>query len=150
MSGDSDAIQAAVYRTLCGDSQLAGLLAADYYESSPTGPAVYSKAPQVPKPEEETRFPYVVLGDDAAAPFDTDDVNGEETISSLHIWDAGDSPRRAKQIRDRVKAVLHNASLVVSGTNALFCYFNGSHSVPDPDPQLHHEVIDFRIVTQSA
>lgn len=151
MSGGADAaILQAVVAKLRGDQVLASLLADDAFEGSPTGPAVYSSVPQVPASEDESKFPYTVVEADDAVPFDTDDVDGEETHVGIHVWDAGESPLGAAQVRDRVKAVLHNATLAVSGTNAMFCYFSGSETVPDPDPLLQHKVIHFRIVTMDS
>lgn len=150
MSGDAAGVLQAFYAKLRADGTLAAMLAEDGFEGSPTSPAIYSSVPQVPKSEDASKFPYVVLGDDNAAPFDTDDVAGEETIADIHIWDAGESPLRAIQVRDRIKAVLHDTTLDVAGTHFLFCYFYGSQSVPDPDPLLQHKVISFRIVTMSS
>lgn len=148
MPAASLAIQQCLYALLRGDTTLRSLLATDQHEGSPTMPAVYDHVPQPDDPEDTSLFPYIVIGDDTAVQFDTDDLDGEETTITLHIWDKRRGRKRVKQIRDATYNALHTTMLDVSGTNAIFCYFEYSESVPDPDPLTQHGVIRFRIVTQ--
>lgn len=142
------AIQEALYRTLRADANLAALLAVDVYEGSPTGSAVYDHVEQVPASEDDSKFPYVVVGDDTAAEFDTDDVLGQETTVTLHIWDRYRGRKRVKQIGVVIYALLHTFLIPVVGQNTVYCYWEFSGSVPDSDPMTQHQVMRFRIVTQ--
>lgn len=148
--GASVSIQECLYALLRGDSSLRSLLADDAYEGSPTMPAVYDHVPQANNPEDTARFPYLVIGDDTAAPFDTDDVDGEETTVTIHIWDRRRGRKRAKQVRDAVYNALHGTQLEPSGQHSVLCFFDFSESIPDPDPLSQHVVIRFRIVTQES
>jgi len=148
--GASVGIQEAIYALLRGDATLIGLLAADLYEGSPSGPAVYDHVLQADESEDSANFPYVVIGDDTAAEFDTDDVDGEETTIVLHIWDRRRGRRRVKQIRDAIYNLVHGTQLDVSGQSTVLCYFEFSESIPDHDPLTQHGVIRFRIVTQES
>lgn len=144
------AIQKAIYARLRSDSTLRGLLAEDLYEGSPTGAAVYDHVPQPDEAEDESLFPYVVIGDHTAIPFDTDDVNGQETTITLHVWDRRAGRARAKEIVVAIYASLHNAALSVEGQSTVFCYWEFGESIPDPDFMTQHEATRFRIVTQES
>lgn len=142
------AIQRAIYERLRADATLATLLAADAYEGSPSGSAIYDHVPQSDQPEDTSLFPYVVIGDNTAAPFDTDAQNGQETTITLHVWDRQLGTVRAKQVIDAIYAALHDAPLEVAGHSMIFCYFEFGESVPDPEPLTKHEVARYRIATQ--
>lgn len=144
------AIQQAVYALLRGDSTLRGLLAVDALEGSPTAPAVYDHVPQADAPEDSAEFPYIVIGDDTAAQFDTDDVDGQETTITLHVWDRRRGRKRVKQVLDAVYGALHDVSLSISGQHHVLCLWEYSETVPDPDVLVQHAVTRFRILTQSS
>lgn len=143
-------IQVAIYERLRAAASLLTLLAADVYEGSPIAPAVYDHVPQPDAAEDVSLFPYVVIGDDTAAEFDTDDVDGQETTITLHIWDKRRGRIRAKRIADAIYAVLHDAALDVAGHDTIYCFFEFGESVPDPDPLTQHEVVRYRIATQQS
>lgn len=148
--GASRAIQEAIYATLRGSGTLAGLLAADAYEGSPSGAAVYDHVPQMPAAEALENFPYVVIGDDTAVEFDTDLVRGQETTVTLHVWDRRRGRRRVKEIIDALYDLLHENYLAISGQQTVLCFWEFTESVPDPDVLTQHGVIRFRIVTQEG
>lgn len=148
--GASWGLQQAIYNKLRTNAALAALLAVDAYEGSPSMPAVYDHVPQPAAPETDTFFPYVAIGDHTSADFDTDDIDGEETTITLHIWDRRLGSKRAKQSADAVYDALHNQPLDVAGQSVIYCYFEFRESVPDNDPKVQHEVIRFRIATQEA
>lgn len=143
-------LQQAIFNLLRTDAPLRALLAPNPYSGSPSEPAIYDTAPQADEPEEQSAFPYVVLGEDTAVEFDTDDVDGHEHTVTLHVFDRREGRRRAKQVIGALYDALHNAALSVSGHDAVFCFFDFSGAVPDPEPLTQHEVIRFRIVTQEA
>lgn len=143
-------VQNAILAVLQRDAPLAALLAEHPYGGSPTLPAIYDTVPQSDEAEDESKFPYVVIGEDTSVQFDTDDVDGQEHTVTLHVFDRREGRKRAKQVIGALYDALHNASLSVTGHDAVFCFFDFSGAVPDPDPLTQHEVIRFRIVTQEA
>lgn len=140
-------IMLAVYALLRSDNTLRGLLATDVLEGSPTMPAVYNHVPQPSRAEDSTPFPYVVIGDDTSIEYGADDTSGEDTTITLHIFDRREDRLLAKQVRDAVKACLHDCNLQVPGTNTILCLFEGSDTIPDPEPLVQHEAIRFRVLT---
>jgi hypothetical protein len=144
------ALHNALLAKLRADATLRSLLAEHPYGGSPSVPAVFEYVPQSSTPESASRFPYVVIGDTTAAPFDTDDINGQEHTVTLHIWDRYKGGKRVRQVMDAIYDALHEAELSVDGQNTIFCYFDFSESVPDPDIETRHGVARYRIVTQEG
>lgn len=140
----------AILSALQADAGLQALLAAHTYAGSPSVAGVYDFVEQSSTPESRTPFPYVVIGDTTAAEFDTDEVSGQESTVTLHVWDRYRGGARVRQILDAIHACLHDATLAVTGQNTVFCYFEFSGSVPDPDVLTQHAVTRFRIVTQEG
>lgn len=142
------AVQKALYLKLTGSSVLASLLASDPIGGSPTLPAVFDYTPQAQSSEDDSFFPYVVLGADTAVEADTDDVNGIELTSTIHVWDRNQGRARCKQVMDAIYAVLHTASLSLVNGTAIYCFWEFAESIPDADPLVQHGVLRFRIMTQ--
>jgi hypothetical protein len=144
------ALQKAIRDALIADATLAGLLAPDVRAGSPSVPGVYDHVPQVPQSEDVQVFPYVVIGEYTAVPFDADDVHGHDSVVVLHVFDRLEGTQRAKQIIGAIYDALHDAALEVEGQSCIYCYWEFSESVPDPDQLTKHEVTRFRVVTQRA
>jgi len=139
-------LQKALVAKLRGDAALAALLAPHSFKAAT--PAVYDYVPQADKAEDDSKFPYVVVGDTTAAQWDTDDIDGHEHTATLHIWDRYRGGTRVRAIQSAIYEALHRASLVLTGHSSIFCYFDYSGTVGDPDPRTEHGVVRYRIVTQ--
>jgi hypothetical protein len=144
------AVQQAIFGLLRADTTLRSLLAEHADEGSPTAPAVYDHVPQVLASEDPANFPLVALGDDTAIEFDTDDVDGHEHTVTLHVFDRYEGRKRVKQILGALHELLHNTQPAVAGLATVYCFWEFSGSVPDPDVQTQHAVTRFRIVTQGS
>src|SRR3970040_94874 len=120
------AIHNAIYLLLIADSTLRTLLAENAYES-PTIAAVYdAQAPQPDAAEDDTKFPHIVMGDETATGFDTDDVHGKDMTVTLHVWDRYSGRKRVRQITDAIYNLLHDASITVSGAKVVYCFWEFS------------------------
>lgn len=144
------ALQNEIFRVLRADSTLRALLAEHEYEGSPTAPAVYDHVPQVAESEDDAKFPLVAIGDDTAVESDTDELDGQEHTVTIHVYDRYEGRKRVKQILTAIYDALHRAALSVSGHHTVFCFWEFSGSVPDPDPLTQHAVTRFRITTQES
>ena len=134
-----------VVEKLRGDAALTALLAAHGY--APGQSAVYDYVPQPAKPEDEAPFPYVVVGDTTAAQWDADDFDGQEHTLTLHIWDRYRGSKRVREIQGAIYDALHRAALVVAGQHVIFCYFEFSATINDPDVRTEHGVVRYRVIT---
>lgn len=145
------ALKKAIFDALRADAGVAALVAANTIETgSPTVPAIYDFVPQAAASEDASPFPYVAIGDDTAVEFDTDEVNGQEHTVTLHIYDRYRGTTRVKQIQDAIYAALHDTQLAVANHNTVYCFWEFSGSVPEPEVLTQHGVSRFRIVTQEA
>lgn len=141
-------IQRAVYTALRFNAPLVSLLATDPNAGSPTAAAVFDHVPQSATPEDAEAFPYVVLGAETQAEFDTDDQVGRETTMTIHTWSRARGLKETKEIMDAIKSVLHDATLSISGETFVLCLQEFAEAMVDPDGMTRHGVQRFRIITQ--
>lgn len=111
---------------------------------------VYDDAPALPSGMPLENFPYVVIGDDTATPWDTDDTLGAEMTISLHIWSRAAGMKEAKDIAGEIYALLHRAALTVTGYTAIDCLYEFSQFMRDPDGETRHGVLRYRVTMQEA
>ena len=149
MSGEN-VLQIAVVNALRADSTIQSLLGEHPYGGSPSVPYVAEFIEQGADAASESVFPYVVVGDTTATEFDTDDVDGQEHTLTLHIWDRYRGRTRCRQVADAIYSALHGVSITVSGRVTVYCYWEFSESIPDPDVKLQHLVTRYRIVTMDS
>jgi hypothetical protein len=124
-------IQAAVYAVLGGDAELTGLV---------TG--VYDTVP------EGTAMPYVVLGEATEIPDNRLDGLGRQTTQTLHVWSRYRGFAEANRIAGRLVALLDHQPLPVVGVHHVMTLFEFSQTLRDPDPQIRHVPVRFRIYTE--
>lgn len=144
----ANAIQVAIFGVLRADVPLGNLLAASVIDGDTANKAVYDAPPQVSAPESSTPFPYVVVGDDTAVPWDTDSNSGQETTITIHSFSRYVGKKEIKQIQDAIYNALQDKALTVTGHTAVLCYFDGSESFDEPDGVTRHGVSRFRIITE--
>lgn len=140
-------IQKAVYTKLRADATLTSLLAAHAYTS---GSAIYDGAPQADDSGSSVAFPYVTLGDTTETEFDTDDSTGRESTLTLHVWSRYAGMKQAQDIMDRIKTVLHNQPLTVTGETVVLVLWEFSQLFEDPDGITRHAVTRFRIISEGT
>lgn len=100
---------------------------------------VYDAVPDNAKP------PYVVIGDDTLAPFDTDGASGFEATISIHTWSTYRGRKEIKEMQGAIYDLLHRAQLTFSGYTFLGCDSELSESFIDADGVTRHGIQRFRI-----
>jgi len=90
--------------------------------------------------------PYVVIGDDTVAEFDTDGERGFEATVTIHTWSTYRGRSQVKEIMSAVYNALHRADLTVQGYNLLGCDFEFSETFLESDGVTRHGVQRFRIL----
>lgn len=128
------AVQVALYQRLTGDSALMTLLPGGVHDQVPEG----------------TAYPYVRIGDHLSIPDNDHGGFGREITVTVHVWTRARGNAQGQQIADRIIELLdHQApSLVVSGHRVVSVRCEFDQALTDPNPELRHHVIRFRIVTQ--
>lgn len=97
---------------------------------------------------------YVVIGDDTANPWDTDDATGFEMTCTIHTYQtntgkANPVPRGYKPLKDimgQIYTALHLVKLPVTGYNALRCVQEYADTMRATDGISRHGVQRFRIL----
>lgn len=101
-------------------------------------------------PQKDASYPYIVVGDDSFAPFDTDTSTGFDAIATIHVWDNYKGYKRIKNISGDVYAALNRANLSITGYTVLDCMFDSSDYFLDTDGKTRHGVISFRLLIDEA
>jgi hypothetical protein len=116
----------------------------DKLVSASLGVSVYGDPPK------NATYPYVVVGDDSFAPFDTDTSTGFDAIATIHVWDNYSGYKRVKNIAGDIYEALSRANLSVTGYTVLDCMFDSSDYFLDTDGKTRHGVISFRLLIDEA
>ncbi len=128
------ALQAAVHTALVGDATLQGLIGV---------PArVYDHVPQ------DSVFPYVVIGEARAKPFDTATTDGMDVDLAIHTWSRYRGTKEAKDIMNAVIAVLDDAGLTVAGHTLVSLRLVSAETTTAKDGLTRHGTQRLRAVTQ--
>jgi hypothetical protein len=131
-------VQTALLTILGADATLTGLLGAAgrILDDVPEGQA----------------YPYVVLGDHLSTLDGSHTSFGRQVSETLHIWTKKKGNKTGQDILARIDALLNNQPDRVTDalTGGLYCVriFNEfDQALRDPDPQIRHHVVRFRIIT---
>lgn len=122
-------IQGAIYQRLIGYAPLTALVT-----------AIYDDVP------EDKVYPYVVIGDDTAVPFDTDTSLGTEATITLHVWSRYPGMSETKRIQGAIYDALARQQVSVSGAVTLDLMPDYQEAMRDPDQETRHGVIRFRLL----
>ena len=90
-------------------------------------------------------YPYVVIGEDGAAEWDTDTEQGAEELVTIHTWSRYKGREQTKEIQEAIYEILHRKELTIN--NAIFysMFWEFSDSFVDPDGETRHGVTRYRM-----
>lgn len=112
------------------------------------GANVYDDVPYLPEGMPGQNFPYVVIGDDTTAPWDTDETLGKEVNITLHIWSRAAGFKETKLIMGNIYDTLNRGSLSKAGYNVVDCLCEFTETVRDPDGETRHGIMRFKLTIQ--
>jgi len=130
-------VQAAIYAALTADTGAGGLFGT---------PALINGVFDAAGVPEAQAMPYVTIGYFDSGPFRTFAKNGEDLQATLHVWTRTRGFKSGNAIGGRLKALLGDNSLTVAGYSLARSTFLRSNNVPDPQTDVEHIVITFRIL----
>ena len=141
-------LQRAVVALLRADPTLTGLLA-----------SVKGSAPPIPAVVDEVREgqpkPYVQIGDHLSTPGGDLSRFGRIVTMTLHVWTKAGSMGPGQAIADAVARLLDRQDralsvlLAASGHRCVRIEFQFSQALKDPDPEIRHHTVRFRVeITQ--
>jgi hypothetical protein len=128
-------VQAAIYGVLAGAAPLTAQLA-DGADS------VFDHVPQ------GSAFPYIVLGESAAQPLETQTGGGYDTTIDIHAYSRSLGMKEAKAIMAAISSALHQQDFAVTGQRLVFCRLQSQQL--RQEGETRHGVQRFRIITESV
>lgn len=129
-------VQSAFYSALVADAAVTALVSTRVYDG---------------EARENATFPYIIISEIDGAPFDSKDTDGEEMFATLDVYSKYGGNKEARQIMSAVNDALDQQSLTVTGHDLLFIRFASTNGpLADPDPDVRHGVIRFRVITESV
>jgi Protein of unknown function (DUF3168) len=112
--------------------------------------SVYDEVPQPDDSGDIINFPYVVVGDDQSAAWDTDTELGADITATIHTWSRYRGKKETKELQGLVYAALNRAEskFDIAGYKVVLCDFLTSQSFLDTDGKTRHGVQTFRILIE--
>ncbi len=141
-----NAAQRAIVARLRGSAPLAALLA-KIKDVTPLTPAVIDRVP------EGQGYPYVRVGDHLSTPDNTLTTFGRQVTVTLHVWTKTGSMVPGQDIADLIVGLLDHQPAAIStllstsGHRCVSIRHEFSQALDDPDPQIRHHVLRFRVIT---
>jgi len=119
-------------------------------ESVVTSATIYDDVPDLPEGLPEANFPYVVIGNDTALTWDTDDTLGQRITTTLHVFSRYQGKKQAKTIMGEIYAALHrqSANLTATGFRFVDCLLDFSDIFDDDDGATRHGVCRYLITIE--
>lgn len=130
-------IQAALYARLSGDATLTGLLG---HRAGQNG--VYDDVP------ENALYPHVVIGEAIETPDGAHDRFGAQVVVTIHVWVEARGFKTAYPIVRRLRALLDEQPLPITGHHTVSVRWEFTQTLGDPNPELRHLPVRFRITTE--
>jgi hypothetical protein len=99
--------------------------------------------------DQGSAYPYVVIGEDAAAEWDTDTERGVTSLLTIHTWSREKGRMQTKEIQEAIYEILHRAELTINDAVFYGLSWEFSDSFLDPDGETRHGVMRFRLIYDS-
>ena len=110
------------------------------------GAAVHDHVPQNDNADDAEAFPYFVIGEDSAEPFNTDDELDSDHVVTLHQWSRYRGTKEIKQMQQGSYAALHRNPLTVVDATYVDCHLETEDNFMDDDGLTRHGVQRFRFL----
>ena len=128
-------LQEAIYAALTGDVTIMALI---------TG--VYADIQQPNLPEDDSAFPYVVIGQDSLAEDSTKTENGVRALVQVDVWSRQNNLTEAKDVGTAVYDVLQKGSLTITGAHHILTRAVGQDYSTDPDGHTKRGLLTFTVL----
>lgn len=103
---------------------------------------------------EQTPYPYVRLGDHLSIPDNDHSGYGREVTETLHIWTKARGNVTGQTIASRIIELLDHQHVALTaafaplaGHRVVSVRNEFDQALTDPDPEIRHHVLRFRVVT---
>ena len=100
---------------------------------------VYDHVPQ------DTKYPYVVVGDDTSVPWDTDDSTGTEATVTIHAWSQYRGRAEVKALLEQIYGALHRQDIAIEDVHVIESVAEFQQTIVESDGLTRHGIIRFRV-----
>lgn len=135
-------VKVALYGVLTGDSTLIGMLAPHPRPGAGKIGGVYDGAP------EGATYPYVDLGEAIETARNRHGGYGADVVVTLHVWSEQRGYKEGLDIVARLRRLLDHRPLTVEGHQVVSVRHEQTLTLRDPNPELRHLPVRFRITTE--
>lgn len=125
------ALQAALYSRLSGDTALGAMIS-----------GVYDYVP------DHTNYPYVTLGDATSRDWSTTTTAGADTQCMLHVYSRSGGRKEALLIMERLHLLLHGVALTISGHHCVSLRHNASSVQLEADGMTYQGRMQFNLLSE--
>lgn len=135
-------LESAQIQTLKSDPDYAGLTKGTFSGRRPKEP----KDTQIP----DSSFPYVVFGTSSsgASDFASHNDEGEDTITTVHIWSRYQGKKEVYEIYQIIRRILHRTRLNLPTSRQVRQDVRLVSVIVDPDGKTYHGVVRIKSSTQ--
>lgn len=135
---NTNPLMTAIHTALTGDSALTTLVGTKIYDDPPHQ-----------NHADFNDLPYVVYGDQEFSDYAGDVLDDAEEINlEIEAWSNYDGRKEVADIASRIKAVLHDQNLSVSGATLVNMRLSNAIIMKDPEDGTWKSLQTFRIVLQ--
>lgn len=133
MNGEN--LQRAIYSKLTADASLMGLI-----------DGIYADVTQPFDAGSDALFPYVTIGSDNLASWDSKTFLGSEALCQIDIWSRSNNFLEAKAIGSAITNALHQQPLTISDASHVITTQTTAVYSKDPDGHTKRGMLMFRVV----
>ena len=95
-------------------------------------------------------YPYIAIGEDTVAEWDTDGIIGFEATLTLHTWSRVPGRKQCKEIMDKVHMSLHREVFDITGGIVVLSNVEFQETYLEADGVTRHGVQRVRLVIQEG
>lgn len=132
MNGEN--LQRAIYSKLTGDATLMALIE-----------GVYADVAEPLDAGTDAPFPYVTIGQDNMAPWDSKTFLGTDAICQIDIWSRANNFLEAKAIGTAIVDALHHQPLTITRASHVMTVSQSATYSKDPDGHTKRGMLMFRV-----
>jgi hypothetical protein len=94
---------------------------------------------------QDTKYPYIVVGDDTSVPWDTDDSTGTESTVTIHAWSQYRGRAEVKDLLAQIYDALHRQDIAIEDVHVIESIAEFQQTIVESDGLTRHGIIRFRI-----
>lgn len=110
----------------------------------------YDDVPDLPDGMPDSDFPYIVIGEDVANPWDTDDQLANTVLITLHVFSRYQGKKECKEIMADIYTALNRQAANLSATGYRFvdCLYDFGEVIDEDDGATRHGVCRYKILIE--